>query len=77
MSIYEAGIWEQHAGFVAWSKHRTADLAKNRALTYAKRLKTESTQAGGALSWAGGVRGTDGSVRWYDSDGAELSAAGA
>ena len=59
---FEAGVWEQGEGFVAWSSHSTAELAQRAAKKYAKSQKQAT---GGALSWAGGYRmaGSD-SVTW-------------
>lgn len=62
MRRYEAGIWQQGVGFVAWSKHKTLDLAVRAARKYARGC-TEST--GGAHSWSGGVRAPTGEVTWH------------
>lgn len=69
---WAAGVWNQitenddGVGLVVWSRHTTRDLAERAARRYA-RDRTAST--GGPLSWCGGVRAPDGSVRWLHADG--------
>ena len=63
---WEAGIWEQIGGFVAWSSHKNESLALAAARRYARQRRAPT---GGALSWSGGVCAPDGSVVWYDAAG--------
>ena len=52
---YEAGYWEQHAGVVVLSRHRTLDRAIEAARKYA-RLCSRHSCTGGRWSWAGFYR---------------------
>jgi hypothetical protein len=68
---YEAGIWEQYLaetgdGLSVRSRHATRAAAVRAAVRLSKGL---TSTTGGALSWSGGVRGPDGRVTWYQSDG--------
>lgn len=66
---WSAGIWEQNLGLVVWSRHATSEAAHRAAVLYAQRRRA---MTGGALSWSGGVRGPDGTVRWYQGTGEEV-----
>lgn len=66
---FEAGIWEQGAGFVEWSRHASESLARKAARRYARRAGT----TGGALTAAGGYRPVDGPVTWLDADGNQIA----
>lgn len=70
---YEAGVWEQHSedndgdGLTVWSRHTTESLARAAAVRYAR---GRNAPTGGALSWCGGYRLTDGGrVRWVTATG--------
>lgn len=71
-AAWQAGVWEQGHGFVAWSAHRTEAAARRAAVKYAKQATNQG--AGGALSWAGGVTDPGGSVVWFDRDGEVVAA---
>lgn len=67
---WAAGVWEQGAGLVVWSRHSSEVLARRAAVRYARR---QHQPTGGMLSWCGGVRGPGGpDITWYRADGTEV-----
>lgn len=66
---YRAGVWEQSIGLLVWSRHRTQDAARGRAIRYARK---QTAPTGGTLSWSGGWSDLEGKIHWVDRDGVEI-----